>query len=74
MGVEWDLSSRGKHSGDHEGIQYFTCRYYSQEFYMQQPRGCHSMLTRDCRSSFRLSVEFNTARGYKLAQLAECGF
>ena len=45
LGVEWDLSSRGKHSGDHEGIQYFTCRYYSQEFYMQQPRGFLSMLT-----------------------------
>ena len=27
MGVEWDDASRGKHSGCHEGTQYFTCRY-----------------------------------------------
>ncbi|CAI8010074.1 Tubulin-specific chaperone E [Geodia barretti] len=25
VGVEWDDASRGKHSGDHEGTQYFTC-------------------------------------------------
>ena len=27
MGIEWDDSERGKHSGDHEGIKYFTCKY-----------------------------------------------
>ena len=26
LGVEWDDVSRGKHSGDHEGVHYFTCR------------------------------------------------
>ena len=36
------------------------------------PQHAH-LITGDCMSSFRLSVEFNTARGYKLAQLAECG-
>ena len=25
FGVEWDDVSRGKHSGIHEGVQYFTC-------------------------------------------------
>ena len=24
-GVEWDVDGRGKHSGEHEGVQYFTC-------------------------------------------------
>ena len=23
--MEWDDASRGKHSGFHEGVQYFTC-------------------------------------------------
>ena len=27
VGIEWDDTERGKHSGDHEGIKYFTCRY-----------------------------------------------
>ncbi len=26
-GVEWDDVSRGKHSGEHQGIRYFECRY-----------------------------------------------
>ena len=26
VGVEWDDANRGKHSGDHEGTKYFTCR------------------------------------------------
>jgi len=26
VGVEWDDLSRGRHSGEHEGVQYFTCR------------------------------------------------
>lgn len=26
LGVEWDDPSRGKHSGTHEGIEYFKCR------------------------------------------------
>lgn len=26
LGVEWDDPSRGKHSGSHEGVQYFTCK------------------------------------------------
>ena len=25
LGVEWDDPSRGKHSGEHNGVQYFTC-------------------------------------------------
>ncbi|KAI4947535.1 hypothetical protein J4E91_006355 [Alternaria rosae] len=25
LGVEWDEPTRGKHSGTHQGIQYFTC-------------------------------------------------
>lgn len=25
LGVEWDESSRGKHSGTHKGVEYFTC-------------------------------------------------
>ena len=27
LGVEWDDPSRGKHSGDHDGVHYFTCGY-----------------------------------------------
>ena len=26
LGVEWDDASRGKHSGTHNGVCYFTCR------------------------------------------------
>ncbi|KAJ5133640.1 Leucine-rich repeat typical subtype [Penicillium atrosanguineum] len=26
LGVEWDDASRGKHSGEHKGLRYFTCR------------------------------------------------
>ncbi|KAJ5504206.1 hypothetical protein N7463_007080 [Penicillium fimorum] len=26
LGVEWDDASRGKHSGEHKGIRYFTCK------------------------------------------------
>ena len=25
LGVEWDDPTRGKHSGEHKGIRYFTC-------------------------------------------------
>lgn len=25
LGVEWDDASRGKHSGEHKGVRYFTC-------------------------------------------------
>lgn len=25
LGVEWDDPLRGKHSGTHEGVEYFTC-------------------------------------------------
>lgn len=25
LGVEWDDSTRGKHSGEHNGVKYFTC-------------------------------------------------
>ena len=25
LGVEWDEPERGKHNGEHEGKQYFTC-------------------------------------------------
>lgn len=25
LGVEWDDASRGKHSGEHKGLRYFTC-------------------------------------------------
>jgi dynactin complex subunit len=25
LGVEWDDASRGKHSGEHKGIRYFSC-------------------------------------------------
>ena len=27
LGIEWDDAERGKHSGEHEGVKYFTCRY-----------------------------------------------
>ncbi|CRL24106.1 Cytoskeleton-associated protein, CAP-Gly [Penicillium camemberti] len=26
LGVEWDDASRGKHSGEHKGVRYFTCK------------------------------------------------
>ncbi|PLB55113.1 tubulin-specific chaperone [Aspergillus steynii IBT 23096] len=26
LGVEWDDSTRGKHSGEHQGVRYFTCK------------------------------------------------
>jgi len=26
LGVEWDDPTRGKHSGTHEGFEYFKCR------------------------------------------------
>lgn len=26
LGIEWDNPERGKHSGEHKGHQYFTCR------------------------------------------------
>ena len=25
LGVEWDMPSRGKHNGTHDGVKYFTC-------------------------------------------------
>ncbi|XP_028407630.1 tubulin-specific chaperone E-like [Dendronephthya gigantea] len=25
-GIEWDVDGRGKHSGEHEGVKYFTCK------------------------------------------------
>lgn len=25
LGVEWDDASRGKHSGEHKGVRYFSC-------------------------------------------------
>lgn len=25
LGVEWDNPTRGKHSGEHNGVRYFTC-------------------------------------------------
>lgn len=27
IGVEWDSPERGKHSGTHNGVEYFRCRY-----------------------------------------------
>ena len=27
LGVEWDDATRGKHSGEHKGVRYFTCTY-----------------------------------------------
>ncbi|XP_054831073.1 tubulin-specific chaperone E isoform X2 [Eublepharis macularius] len=27
LGIEWDNHQRGKHNGNHEGIQYFKCRH-----------------------------------------------
>ena len=38
FGVEWDDLSRGRHSGEHEGVQYFTCKYvrYSQTISSQK--------------------------------------
>jgi tubulin-specific chaperone E len=26
LGVEWDDPTRGKHSGEHNGVKYFDCR------------------------------------------------
>jgi dynactin complex subunit len=28
-GVEWDDPTRGKHSGEHKGVRYFTCIHIS---------------------------------------------
>ena len=28
LGVEWDDPTRGKHSGEHQGIKYFECQSY----------------------------------------------
>lgn len=25
LGVEWDNPTRGKHSGEHQGVKYFEC-------------------------------------------------
>jgi tubulin-specific chaperone E len=25
LGVEWDVPTRGKHSGEYEGVRYFQC-------------------------------------------------
>lgn len=33
LGVEWDDPSRGKHDGQHRGIRYFTCGFFSSFFY-----------------------------------------
>lgn len=30
LGVEWDDPTRGKHSGTHEGFEYFKCRSSAQ--------------------------------------------
>lgn len=27
LGVEWDDPTRGKHSGEHKGTRYFTCKW-----------------------------------------------
>lgn len=27
LGVEWDDATRGKHSGEHKGIRYFSCKW-----------------------------------------------
>ena len=27
LGVEWDDPTRGKHSGEHKGVRYFTCTF-----------------------------------------------
>ena len=32
VGVEWDDSSRGKHNGEHDGVQYFTCRSVTNDY------------------------------------------
>lgn len=29
LGVEWDDTFRGKHSGEHKGKRYFTCNYWA---------------------------------------------
>lgn len=29
LGVEWDDATRGKHSGEHKGTRYFTCKWIS---------------------------------------------
>lgn len=26
LGVEWDDPAKGKHSGEHEGVEYFECQ------------------------------------------------
>ena len=30
LGIEWDDPTRGKHSGEHKGVRYFTCTSYSK--------------------------------------------
>ena len=27
LGVEWDEATRGKHSGEHNGVRYFECPF-----------------------------------------------
>lgn len=29
LGVEWDNPVRGKHSGEHQGVNYFNCDVYN---------------------------------------------
>lgn len=31
LGVEWDDGSRGKHAGQHAGVEYFTCESMRQQ-------------------------------------------
>ena len=31
LGIEWDDARRGKHWGDYNGIQYFTCLYHERD-------------------------------------------
>jgi tubulin-specific chaperone E len=33
LGVEWDDPSRGKHDGQHKGVRYFSCKFFSPKPY-----------------------------------------
>lgn len=34
LGVEWDDPTRGKHSGEHNGVRYFTCNLLWSNVFM----------------------------------------
>ncbi|EAW10619.1 putative tubulin-specific chaperone [Aspergillus clavatus NRRL 1] len=60
LGVEWDDPTRGKHSGEHNGVRYFTCRskhptagsFVRPSRRSEQPRGFIEALRQKYASEF----------------------